>query len=852
MGLCNDKFSPMGKDTGQNKIGGMAAFERLRPYLRELPIVLLIILFAWIGYYKIDRQMDMPFYDSGDETGYYWTEGAFHFRHFEMVAKGKNIPEIDTQIQYPEGLNTKKYITPVMERVAGTIYRWFFKGMALHTYLIWFTSIFSSLSVIAIYLTAKFMWRSDWAAIVTAFFYTAAPASFLRTAGGAFIREDFALPFIFFSFACFVYCLRKDSVFMSLTGTVLLIIALASWHLTQFYLTLFIGSLAIVYLLQKEGDFPKVSLAVLTGGLVIASLTLPVLRSKYMIASYPLMVSYAFCVILWVLPRFGIRGGKMKISAFATILVFVGIGFIVQRQLGGLSYIYDFLINKVKYYSGLPVDPSVLPFEIKVTWSSSFVSPRSQEVSLLLSSSLFVGGMVLFWNVLDTVTRKASREQILAAVLAGATVLLFLLVYRLCVFAIFFLALNIGLLVTMKDKLLRVIVVLAVAGSLGFAVYSFSRLKLIPFRPSLSEVEDVLSYLEEHTDPNDAVLSTFELGASIAAYGDRPVILHPKFESQRIRDKVREVYTSLYKDPESFYQVCEKYGVDYFIYHSNMTLRYRPGSLRYIAGFEQLPARSAAAMLHFKPDQLEKFQLVHQNFNYRIFRIGNRTEPAPKLDYIPVYDLKLFNSPDPVKRVITDRNLAAGEQKLVSPVTYKKLGDDFASKGDTRNAVLLYRYALSLKPDYGEVVNRLGESLSRITDVNLVDDYTLWAAYGQKALYEKDYQKAVKFFATALHHQPNLPNVYIEMGIALMALKKPALAEKSFVSALQYNPRSALAFENLGRLYVMTGQLEKAKKAVRKSLEINPDQKHLLKILSELDHLKQERQKSKPDEKNKP
>ena len=77
-----------------------------------------------------------------------------------MIAEGKPIPPVDFGIQYPEGLDTSRYVTPVMEVVAGTLYRVFFSKLPPHLFVVYFSIIFSTLSVIAIFLTAKIAWRS--------------------------------------------------------------------------------------------------------------------------------------------------------------------------------------------------------------------------------------------------------------------------------------------------------------------------------------------------------------------------------------------------------------------------------------------------------------------------------------------------------------------------------------------------------------------------------------------------------------------------------------------------------------------------------------------------------------------
>jgi tetratricopeptide (TPR) repeat protein len=167
-----------------------ATNKRFHPTLKKILIVfMLALLCTGVVSYKYHLFKKLPFFDKEDGEGFFWTESAFHFRHFLMIAEGKGIPSVDHGIQYPEGLDTVRYITPVMERVTGTLYRLFFSSVPPRLFLPYFSFVFTTLSVLAVFLTGKIVWRSNLAALIVAFFYSLTPASLIRTAGAGFIRE---------------------------------------------------------------------------------------------------------------------------------------------------------------------------------------------------------------------------------------------------------------------------------------------------------------------------------------------------------------------------------------------------------------------------------------------------------------------------------------------------------------------------------------------------------------------------------------------------------------------------------------------------------------------------------------
>jgi len=392
--------------------------------------LLLVLVVAGVVSYKLHLLKTLPYFDSGDGRGFFWTESAFHFRHFMMVAEGRAIPAVDYGIQSPEGLDTVRYITPVMERVAGTVYRLFFSELPPHLFAAYFSIIFSTLSVVAIFLAAKLTWRSHLVALTCALLYGFTFASLARTAGGGFIREDFALPFIFASLACFLDCLRRDRALPAVLGSLLLIIALYAWHVTQLYLSLFVAALAIAYFLQREQGLPRTSLSILVTFLTVAALCLPVLRAKYFIFSPALMLSYALLTLVWSFQRRD-KHRKPYLPAEGLVVVgFLGGALAIQSYLGTYSHVYALLFNKIMFLGSLPQDAGQMPFEAKAMWTSAFVSPQLIELPLMLSSSLVFGALGTGLMILRMFKRQARSHEVVITLLTVWIFLLFLMIHR--------------------------------------------------------------------------------------------------------------------------------------------------------------------------------------------------------------------------------------------------------------------------------------------------------------------------------------------------------------------------------------------------------------------------------------
>ncbi len=786
-----------------------------------LVCLFLIVLCTGVSVCKVKLLKRLPFFNPDDGLGFYWAQNAFHFRHAQMVAEGKSIPTVDTDIQYPEGLNIRQYITPLPDRVSGSLYRLLSPAAPLHVFLIYFISIFSTLSVFAVFLAGKLLWRSNLAGIASALFYSVMPASFARTTAGLLLREDFALPFIFLSFACFIYTLREDRPLVALIGSLLLAIALSSWHLTQFYLFFFVVGFVILFFLLQKHQFPRLGFTIFTAVTSACALILPVLRAKLFIFSFPLMLSYALLVPLWLPSRFTTDGLKRRLWAALSIVLFLAAALILQNCTESHSYLWSLILTKLRYFASQPQDPSFIPFEARILWSAGFVTPSPKAVLILLSGPGLFGVAALLVLALQILMGKARKGQIMLVYFTLCFLLLFFIIYRLHVFAAFFLSLPIGYLVTLRSRPVKVLAYLIMAACLAYTVQSLRFIRIGAARPPQGYVNDVIKFIKAGSDKDEAVLSSFQFGPAIAAYAQRPVILHSSFESKRIRDKVKQVYTTLYAGEQDFYEVCRQYKAGLFVYESGMAISGGPGSIRYIAGKTALGKNSAAAKFHFAPEKLKNFGLVYQNDRYRVFRVGEKTPPeqVKGLPYVPLYDLSLYCDPYQLGENIDDWIIATGLKKLRSPQTHKMLAQRFLSQGNLKTAILEYHRALSLNPQDTGILLDLGKALYQS---------------GEK---EKGLQVIRLAFAKDLTLNVNSLDIqdsaiWIVLGRDELTAKRFPRAQSFLSKAVELQPDSDEAYNLLGRVLAVSGEYEKAIEAIEKSLSLNPDQPNLTTILN--------------------
>jgi len=386
-----------------------------------------------------------------------------------------------------------------------------------------------------------------------------------------------------------------------------------------------------VFFLDKKNEFPRRSFTVMTLILAAAALVLPVLRAKWFIFSPSLMLCYALVISLWLMGNHILSDRKRRIARVGLVVLgFFLVAIALQNYLGGQSHVYSLIISKIVHLGQLPSDSTRLPFETKVMWTSSFNTPTFQGALKLLSGSL-LGWALLFRPIVRFFKGKGNQPEIFLCFFVMSTFVLYILVDRLMVFFVFFLILPVGQIALIKNRWLK-IDALVIAGLClihpMITLFSIRSDPILPNRPPHRLVMDVIDYIKTNTAPDDPILSVFELGPSLAAYTERPTVLHSSFESKPIRDKVQEIYTALFGSEDEFYQVCRKYDTAFFIYQSNMVLSTKPGGFRYKVDVNELERNSAAALFHYNPLRLKNFQLVHENELYGIFRV-NQGPPSP-------------------------------------------------------------------------------------------------------------------------------------------------------------------------------------------------------------------------------
>jgi tetratricopeptide (TPR) repeat protein len=625
----------------------------------------LIVLMVFSASIRFRQYESNPMFDNKTETALFQTESALQYRYARLEAMGAGIPELDRRAQWPQGLDTRKDLTVVMERVIGKAWRagralgLLPEAMPFHLFAIGFVCISSSLTLIGIYLAARALRAGRISAMAAAALWCMTPASFDRVR--FFEYEYFAVPWIaaFLASLLAAAASRSRGKIYAVLGAVCLFVALCSWHMTGFVLLLF--ALATAFVAAVATPSQVIRLRWPLAGWVFALASATLLSQAVRQAGLLTSPTGIFCICLaagvWsgTFAEFG-RIQRLGIVAVAGCLS-VMLGWMLSNADASYGHVWALALAKLRYLGVKPADPASLGFEARSLWLASHATVTPAYLTfgygLLWPLALWGGWYTRPWRN----RRLRSLPAGLLCAFSLVWILAMLLITRVRVVAMCVLPLLalpvLGLQKGRQRSLRMAVVFMLLILQATHAVYyergdvrQWVNARLSP-RPALPaygtrEDEDELYQWLQNLTPSDAVvLAPFELGPAILLYGDRAINLQPKFESRETRTRFRAFIQVLYgNDPDALFRLVALFQSTHLMLPSSCVLDAGPDSYRYIADCLELSASSLACRLHVAPDSFPRLRPLARNSLYTLWEVLPTPAETPHtpLGYHPLYD----------------------------------------------------------------------------------------------------------------------------------------------------------------------------------------------------------------------
>jgi hypothetical protein len=157
--------------------------------------------------------------------------------------------------------------------------------------------------------------------------------------------------------------------------------------------------------------------------------------------------------------------------------------------------------------------------------------------------------------------------------------------------------------------------------------------------------ERLVQWLRANTRRDDVVLAAFATEPTIFSEADRPIVLHPKFETVAVREKVREFFDAFYAPSErAFHDFCVHNKARYFVFSPGLFAgpeaakrgrAYWIYSSRYVAGAGEDYKLGGTQWMYLNKDMCGYFRWKYDvpgegtlGYAYRIFEVVSEDDIA--------------------------------------------------------------------------------------------------------------------------------------------------------------------------------------------------------------------------------
>jgi len=557
--------------------------------------ILGIVCVAFGTAVRVRVALDDPNFDRASAAGMLKSDpGLLYYFTESIVEAGGRAPadfRANARVEHPDLVDVPARFTVGQEFFVAWGYLLLGGGMPLHVFSVWIMAIWASLSALCVFGLALELTASPRWAVLAAALHAAMPANY-RTIGWILMSEDFSVPWFALHLYLLVRATRVRSPLSILLAALALGAAVSTWHATSFLFAMEAGCVFAWFLRTGRNPFASRAAWILPVTLLAFAVLVPVLRSTAFALSIPMQMTWALgAAALWP------RGGK-RIAAIAAWTVLAAAAWQWSRisglGIGEYGHVLSLLAEKLRHLGTLPADPGALPIEARMMWQGPFdtLSPSEGLRWLGLGALAIVPAAAIAWRGTRRGLRETTGEigalvsafaclSILSAWLVERTVLLPGLL--LPVVGVLGLA---SILRSGPRSILGGLAVLAVLLQGVECVRSLKDRPLSWYLPAQrqAEIRALIEAIPSLVPEGEAIAADFMNSTAILAHTDHGIVIQPKWESRKSRERAAEFLTTFFHGtPEEMRaMLLDRYRCRYVVF-DRFTLGILQAS-RYAAG----------------------------------------------------------------------------------------------------------------------------------------------------------------------------------------------------------------------------------------------------------------------------
>ena len=555
-------------------------------------LCVLLAVLAFGSAVRIQTALSLPVFAAGNADGMLKSDtGLLYYITTRIIDAGGLPPSdfrSDPRVEYPETSDLPAMETVGQEFLVAWAHLLTGGRLPLYVLATIVMGVFASLAAIGVYglaleLTGQVRW-----AVCAVVLFAIVPANY-RTIGFVLIREDGSLPFFALHLWLLARAARIRTGVSIAMAAVALVLALSTWHAMRFFVTL--EALCIVVWFLRSGQNPLAARRawILPAILAAAALWVPVLRAKWFVLSFCMQAVAAMGLAAWVDRRVALGPHARRGVGLAALLACVAIASGLARGLGApddYGHVIDFAWSKLRFLGALPDDPNLLSFGTRLLWQGPFETASFWGTL----GTLVVPGVLLPVALARAAPdwlrgRGDGRVQVLLAFCA-ASIVAVCLVQRMVVLG----GLLAPIAVCLVLRELRPgfptawVVGLGLVQTASFATYMHgyeARLERWYQPQQQLELARAEHWIGEHLPPDAAIVADFVNGTGILVHSGNPIVLQPKYETLRSRDRIEAFLGTLYHQPLAEFArlLGERFAARYLLIDMNLLwgARYQAG-----------------------------------------------------------------------------------------------------------------------------------------------------------------------------------------------------------------------------------------------------------------------------------